>query len=78
MARPPPTMAWKVEYAELTDKRKILNQRYVALKGEVREAEQIRKITVFCVRSSESSKRAGRRILNCKHSKESRKKLLYP
>lgn len=30
-----PTKAWKKEYADLTAKRKILNQRYVALKDEV-------------------------------------------
>ena len=30
-------------YHKLTAKRKMLNQRYLVLKGEVREAEQIRK-----------------------------------
>jgi DNA-binding transcriptional ArsR family regulator len=38
-----PVKAWKAEYAELTDKRQVLNQRYVSLKDEVKEAEQIRK-----------------------------------
>ncbi len=38
-----PLKAWKAEYTELTDKRKTLNQRYVALKDEVREVEQIRR-----------------------------------
>lgn len=38
-----PTKAWKAEYADLTAKRQILNQRYVSLKDEVKEAEQIRK-----------------------------------
>lgn len=30
-----PTKAWKKEYADLTAKRQMLNQRYVALKVEV-------------------------------------------
>lgn len=38
-----PIKAWKKEYADLTTKREILNQRYVALKDEMKEAEQIRK-----------------------------------
>ena len=38
-----PVKAWKAEYAKLTAERKTLNQRYLALKGEVKEAEQIRK-----------------------------------
>ena len=38
-----PTKAWKTEYAKLTAERKTLNQRYLALKEEVKEAEQIRK-----------------------------------
>ncbi|MDO4567487.1 MAG: hypothetical protein Q4B99_00870 [Clostridia bacterium] len=38
-----PTKAWKTEYAKLTAERKTLNQRYLALKDEVKEAEQIRK-----------------------------------
>jgi hypothetical protein len=31
------------KYANLTDKRQILNQRYVSLKDAVKKAEQIRK-----------------------------------
>ena len=38
-----PVKAWKKEYADLTDKRQVLNERYVSLKDEVKEAEQIRK-----------------------------------
>ncbi len=38
-----PTKAWKSEYATLTSERSKLNQRYVSLKEEVREAEKIRK-----------------------------------
>ena len=38
-----PMKAWKKEYDDLTAKRQILNRRYVALKDEVKEAEQIRK-----------------------------------
>ena len=38
-----PTKAWKAEYAKLTAERKTLNQRYLALKDEVKEAGQIRK-----------------------------------
>ena len=38
-----PTKTWKTEYAKLTAEQKNLNQKYLALKGEVKEAEQIRK-----------------------------------
>lgn len=38
-----PTKEWKAEYAKLTAEQKTLNGRYLALKGEVKEAEQIRK-----------------------------------
>ena len=37
------TKAWKTEYAKLTAERKTLDQRYLALKDEVKEAEQLRK-----------------------------------
>lgn len=37
-----PVTAWKSEYAKLTAEQKTLNQRYLALKNEVKEAEQIR------------------------------------
>ena len=55
-----PTRAWKAEYAELTDKRKILNQRYVTLKNEVREAEQIRK-SVYSILRQEQREQQTRR-----------------
>ena len=38
-----PTKTWKEEYTKLTAKRKALNQRYLTLKEEVKEAEKIRK-----------------------------------
>ena len=38
-----PVKAWKTEYAKLTNQRKTLNQRYLELKEEVKEAEKIRK-----------------------------------
>ena len=38
-----PTKAWKAEYAKLTAERNGLNQRYLSLKDEVKEAEQIRR-----------------------------------
>ncbi|MGL5436119.1 MAG: MobQ family relaxase [Lachnospiraceae bacterium] len=38
-----PTKAWKAEYANLTVEQNRLNQRYVSLKGKVKETEQIRK-----------------------------------
>ena len=38
-----PTKTWKEEYTKLTAERKTLNQRYLALKEEVKEAEKIKK-----------------------------------
>lgn len=55
-----PTKAWKAEYDELTDKRKILNQRYVALKDEVREAEQIRKNVYSILRQEQRAQQTYR------------------
>ncbi len=55
-----PTKAWKAEYAELTDKRKILNQRYVALKDKVREAEQIRKSVYSILRQEQREQQTHR------------------
>lgn len=37
------TKAWKAEYAKLTAERKALNQRYLALKEKVKEAEKNQK-----------------------------------
>ena len=39
----PPITKWKVERDKLTADRNKLNQRYISLKDEVKEAEQIRK-----------------------------------
>lgn len=53
-----PTKAWKAEYAKLTAERKALNQRYLALKEEVKEAEQIRKSVYSILRQEQQPKRA--------------------
>ncbi len=54
-----PTKTWKAEYARLTAKRNALNQRYIALKEEVREAEQIRK-SVYSILWQEQREHAPR------------------
>ena len=48
-----PANAWKAEYAKLTAERKTLNQRYLALKDEVKEAEQIRKSVYSILRQEQ-------------------------
>ena len=55
-----PTKAWKEEYATLTAERQMLNQRYLVLKGEVKEAEQIRK-SVYSILWQEQREHAQRR-----------------
>ena len=55
-----PTKTWKAEYAKLTAERKTLNQRYLALKEEVKEAEQIRK-SVYSILRQEQREHAQRR-----------------
>ena len=55
-----PTKAWKTEYAKLTAERKTLNQRYLALKEEVKEAEKIRK-SVYSILRQEQREHAPRR-----------------
>ena len=55
-----PTKAWKAEYAKLTAERKTLNQRYLALKDEVKEAEQIRK-SVYSILRQEQRERQPHR-----------------
>ena len=55
-----PTKAWKAEYATLTAERETLNQRYLVLKGEVKEAEQIRK-SVYSILRQEQREHAQRR-----------------
>ena len=51
-----PTKAWKDEYTKLTAERKTLNQRYLALKEEVKEAEKIRK-SVYSILRQEQRER---------------------
>lgn len=55
-----PTKAWKTEYAKLTAERKALNQRYLELKEEVKEAEKIRK-SVYSILRQEQREHAPRR-----------------
>lgn len=55
-----PTKAWKAEYAKLTADRNRLNQRYVALKDEVKEAEQIRR-SVYSILRQEQREQQPRR-----------------
>ncbi len=55
-----PTKAWKTEYAKLAAEKKTLNQRYLALKEEVKEAEQIRK-SVYSILRQEQREHAHRR-----------------
>ncbi len=55
-----PTKTWKAEYAKLTAERNALNQRYLALKAEVKEAEQIRK-SVYSILRQEQREHAQRR-----------------
>lgn len=55
-----PTKAWKTEYDKLTAERKTLNQRYLALKEEVKEAEKIRK-SVYSILRQEQREQQPRR-----------------
>ena len=55
-----PTKAWKEEYTKLTAERKTLNQRYLALKAEVKEAEKIRK-SVYNILQHEQREQQPRR-----------------
>jgi hypothetical protein len=55
-----PTKAWKTEYAKLTAERNRLNQRYVSLKDEVKEAEQIRR-SVYSILRQEQREQQPRR-----------------
>lgn len=48
-----PVKAWKSEYTKLTAEHKTLNQRYVSLKDEVKEAEQIRKSVYSILRQEQ-------------------------
>jgi ATP-dependent exoDNAse (exonuclease V) alpha subunit len=55
-----PTKAWKSEYSKLTAERQMLNQRYIALKNDVKEAEQIRK-SVYSILRQEQREQQPRR-----------------
>ena len=55
-----PVKAWKTEYAKLTNQWKTLNQRYLELKEEVKEAEKIRK-SVYSILRQEQREHAPRR-----------------
>lgn len=56
----PPTKTWKTECAKLTSERSGLNQRYVVLKDEVKEVEQIRK-NVYSILRQEHGEQQPRR-----------------
>ena len=55
-----PTKTWKTEYDKLTAGRKTLNQRYLALKEEVKKAEKIRK-NVYGILRQEQREQQPRR-----------------
>ena len=55
-----PVKAWKAEYAKLTAERETLNRRYLALKEEVKEAEQIRR-SVYNILRQEQREQQPRR-----------------
>ena len=56
-----PTKAWKEEYTKLTAERKTLNQRYLALKEEVKEAEKIRKSVYNILRQEQREQQPQRK-----------------
>ncbi len=56
-----PVKTWKTEYAKLTAERKTLNQRYLALKAEVKEAEKIRKSVYSILRQEQREQRPHRK-----------------
>lgn len=55
-----PTKAWKAERDKLTAERKTLNQQYLSLKDEVKEAERIRK-SVYSILRQEQREQQPRR-----------------
>ena len=55
-----PVKAWKTEYAKLPNQWKTLNQRYLELKEEVKEAEKIRK-SVYSILRQEQREHAPQR-----------------
>ena len=56
----PPVTKWKAEVVRLTAERSKLNQRYYALKDEIKEAEQIRK-SVYSIVNAERREQQPRR-----------------
>jgi len=54
------TKAWKTKYAKLTANRNRLNQEYILLKDEVKEAEQIRKSIYSILRQEQREQRLRR------------------
>ena len=56
-----PTRTWKEEYTKLTAERKTLNQRYLALKKEVKEAEKIRKSVYSILRQEQREQQLHRK-----------------
>ena len=58
-----PTKAWKIERDKLTADRKTLNLRYVKLKDEVKEAEQIRR-SVYSIMRQEQREQQPHRAKN--------------
>ena len=61
-----PTKEWKSEYAKLTAEQKTLNQRYLALKDEVKEAEKIRK-SVYSILRQEQREQQPYRVQDMEH-----------
>jgi hypothetical protein len=55
-----PVKVWETECAKLTAERETLNRRYLALKGEVKEAEQIRR-SVYSILRQEQREQQPRR-----------------
>ena len=55
-----PTKTWRTEYAKLIAERKNLNQRYLALKEEVKEVEQIRKSVYNILRQEQREQQPSR------------------
>ena len=56
-----PTKTWKEECTKLTAERKTLNQRYLALKEEVKEAEKIRKSVYSILRQEQREQQTQRK-----------------
>ncbi len=55
-----PVKAWKAEYAKLTAERETLNRRHPALKGEAKEARQIRKNVYSVLRQKQREQQPRR------------------